>query len=446
MITRDREFYKSFLILCVTLMLEQAVILSVNLADNIMLGNYSEAALSGVAAVNQIQFVLQQIVYGISNGVIVLGCQYFGQGKSEPVKKLSVTGFYTEMVIAFALFAAVTMYPTHALRIFTNDTAVINEGVKYINIIKFTYPVFASTAIMLATLRIMKCVKIALTVSVISLVVNCCVNYVLIFGHFGMPKMGVRGAAVGTLTARIMECIIVFSFIKLKYRKVKIRKYLKSDKLLAKDYYKVCIPIVLTSMMWGVSNAVQTVILGHMDTSAMAAYSISSTLFLLLKAASVGAASAASVLIGQEIGRGGDKIREYSKSLQLIFICIGIVLGISLFMLKNPILRLYNISDKTHSLANAFFTLQSVVIMTMSYQMPVNIGIIRGGGDTKYVMILDFISIWLIVIPISIYAAFGLKASAIAVVCCMNSDQIFKCIPAAIYVNFCNWQKKLTRN
>ncbi len=446
MITKDKEFYKSFLILCITLMLEQAVILSVNLADNIMLGNYSESALSGVAAVNQIQFVLQQIVYGISNGVIVLGCQYFGQGKREPVKKLALTGFYAEMFVAFALFAAVAMYPHYALKIFTNDTDVINEGVKYIDIIKFTYPVFACTAIMLASLRIMQCVKIALVVSVISLCVNCCVNYILIFGNFGMPEMGVRGAAIGTLTARILECIIVFSFIKLKYRRIKIRKYLKPDKTLAKDYFKVCIPIVLSSLMWGVSNAVQTVILGHMDTSAMAAYSISSTLFLLLKVTSVGAASAASVLIGQEIGRGGERIKEYSRSLQLIFICIGVILGISLFTLKNPMLRLYNISDKTRELANAFFTLQSIVIMTMSYQMPVNIGIIRGGGDTKYVMILDFISIWLIVMPLSLYAAFGLKASAAVVVGCLNSDQVFKCIPAAIYVNFCNWQKKLTRN
>ena len=446
MITKDKEFYKSFLILCITLMLEQAVILSVNLADNIMLGNYSESALSGVAAVNQIQFVLQQIVYGISNGVIVLGCQYFGQGKREPVKKLALTGFYAEMFVAFAIFAAVAMYPHYALKIFTNNTDVINEGMKYIDIIKFTYPVFACTAIMLASLRIMQCVKIALAVSVISLCVNCCVNYILIFGNFGMPEMGVRGAAIGTLTARILECIIVFSFIKLKYRRIKIRKYLKPDKTLSKDYFKVCIPIVLSSLMWGVSNAVQTVILGHMDTSAMAAYSISSTLFLLLKVTSVGAASAASVLIGQEIGRGGERIKEYSRSLQLIFICIGVILGISLFTLKNPMLRLYNISDKTRELANAFFTLQSIVIMTMSYQMPVNIGIIRGGGDTKYVMILDFISIWLIVMPLSLYAAFGLKASAAVVVGCLNSDQVFKCIPAAIYVNFCNWQKKLTKN
>ncbi len=446
MLTKDKGFYKNFFVLCITLMLEQAVILSVNLADNVMLGNYSETALSGVAAVNQIQFVLQQIVYGISNGVIVLGCQYFGRRQREPVKKLSIIGFYTEMIVAFALFAAVAAYPNYALKIFTDDTAVINEGVKYINIIKYTYPVFACTAIMLASLRIMQCVKIALTVSVISLCINCSVNYMLIFGHFGMPEMGVRGAAVGTLAARIAECVIVFCFIKLKFRKVKICRYLKPDKTLAKDYYKVCMPIILSSLMWGVSNAVQTVILGHMDTSAMAAYSISSTLFLLLKAASVGAASAASVIIGQEIGRGGARIKEYSKSLQFIFICIGVVLGISLFILKNPILKLYNISDKTRYLASVFFVIQSVVITTMSYQMPVNTGIIRGGGDTKYVMILDFISIWCIVVPLSLYMAFGLRASAIAVVCCLNSDQVFKCIPAAIYVNFCNWQKKLTRN
>lgn len=446
--TRDRAFYRTFLRLCLTLMVEQAVILSVNLADNLMIGSYSETALSGVAAVNQIQFVLQQVVYAASNGLIVLGSQYWGQGRREPIRRLCASGVLLALGLALAFFAAVSLFPVQTLSLFTKDAAIVAEGTAYLNIIRFTYPVFAMTTILLGSMRCVETVKIALRVSCVSLVVNCGINYVLIGGRFGAPELGARGAAIGTLTARVLELVIVLSFVLFRDEKLKLKPadLFRVSGPLTRDYLRVTGPILVTGALWGGFNAIQTMVLGHMTSNAIAAYSISSTIFLLLKVTSVGAATAAAILIGKDVGTGAmERLKTDTRTLQVIFLGIGLVLGTALFLLRLVLLPLYEIGPETRELANLFLIIQSVVICTMSYQMPVNTGIIRGGGDTKFVMYLDLVSIWGIVLPLSLLAAFVLHWHPAAVVLCLNADQIFKCVPAAIRVNGYRWVKKLTQ-
>lgn len=449
MFTKDRNFYRSFAVLCLTLMLEQAVILSVNLADNIMLGRYSESALSGVAAVNQIQFVLQQIVFGVSSGMIVLGSQYWGQKRTGEIRMLSSIAMRAALGVAIALFIAVSLFPEQTLRLFTRDTAIVAEGVAYLKIIRFTYLFFAASSILLGTMRVVESVQIALRVSLLSLVLNCSINYVLIYGRFGAPEMGVRGAAIGTLTARIVELFVFAWYVFVRDRRVSMQPsdFLSADREMARDFFRVASPVILTQTLWGLANALQTVILGHMSDVAIAAQSISSNVFLLLKVASVGASSAAAILIGKAIGEGKDLsvLKEYTRTLQALFVAIGLVLGAALMIIRVPLLRVYNISDETRALANAYMIIQSVVLVTMSYQMPTNGGIIRGGGDTRFVMILDLISIWGIVLPFSCLAAFVWRLSPIAVIMLLNSDQVFKCVPAFIRVNSYKWIKRLTR-
>ena len=449
MFTKDRNFYRSFAVLCLTLMLEQAVILSVNLADNIMLGRYSESALSGVAAVNQIQFVLQQIVFGVSSGMIVLGSQYWGQKRTGEIRMLSSIAMRAALGVAIALFIAVSLFPEQTLRLFTRDAAIVAEGVAYLKIIRFTYLFFAASSILLGTMRVVESVQIALRVSLLSLVLNCSINYVLIYGRFGAPEMGVRGAAIGTLTARIVELFVFAWYVFVRDRRVSMQPsdFLSADREMARDFFRVASPVILTQTLWGLANALQTVILGHMSGVAIAAQSISSNVFLLLKVASVGASSAAAILIGKAIGEGKDLsvLKEYTRTLQALFVAIGLVLGAALMIIRVPLLRVYNISDETRALANAYMIIQSVVLVTMSYQMPTNGGIIRGGGDTRFVMILDLISIWGIVLPFSCLAAFVWRLSPIAVIMLLNSDQVFKCVPAFIRVNSYKWIKRLTR-
>ena len=212
-LVHDRAFYKTFAALAGTLILEQAVVLSVNLADNVMLGGYSETALSGVAAVNQIQFILQQLVFGISNGMVVLASQYWGQKKAESVRRLMAVAFWAALAITALLFVLVSLFPHGAVGIFTNDEAIVRQGMDYLAIVRFSYLFFAVTTILLGGMRVVEKVNIALYVSIVALFLNCSINYTLINGRFGFPEMGVRGAAIGTLTARIVECLIVAFYV-----------------------------------------------------------------------------------------------------------------------------------------------------------------------------------------------------------------------------------------
>lgn len=328
------------------------------------------------------------------------------------------------------------------------EKAIINEGVRYLSVIRFTYLFFAMTQILLAVLRSVEMVKIAFYLSIVTFCVNCGINFVLIYGRFGAPELGVTGAAIGTLAARIIEFLLLVFYItaKEKHLNLNITTFLKTDRVLRKDYIKITAPMVLVNGLWGVNTALQTVILGHMTAAAIAANSVASTIFLMVKSMAVGATSAASILIGKIIGEGDlSRVRQYAGTMQKMFVLIGIASGIILFSIRVPILELYDLAPATKEMANTFLLILSVVIVGMSYQMPTNNGIIRGGGSALFVVKMDLISIWCIVLPLSFIMAFVIKASPAVVVCCLNADQIFKCIPAFVKSNYGKWIRELTR-
>ena len=444
----DTSFYRKFLTIYVALVLQNVVTLSVNLADNMMLGSYSETALSGVAAVNQIQFIYQQLLMALGDGLVIFCSQYWGKRQTEPMKKISATAMHAGLLIAILLFALVSIFPRQAVGIFTTEESIIREGVSYLSIIRFTYLFFAVTQILLATLRSVEVVKIAFYLSVMTFFVNCGINYVLIYGHFGAPEMGAAGAAIGTLAARMTELVVLIIYIikKEKQLHLSIRSYLQHDRVLSGDYFRVTAPMLVVQGLWGVNTALQTVILGHMTAAAIAANSVASTIFMMVKSMAVGAASTAAIIIGNTIGTGDIAlVKKYSGRLQRIFVVIGLVSGLLLFLIRVPILQLYDLSASTKEMANTFLIILSVVVIGMSYQMPTNNGIIRGGGNAMFVVKMDLISIWGIVIPLSFVMAFVVKASPAVVVCCLNADQIFKCIPAFLESHYGNWIRKLTR-
>lgn len=436
----------NFYSIYIPLVLQNVVTLSVNLADNIMLGAYSETALAGVAAVNQIQFVYQQLITALGDGLVIFGSQYWGNGQIQPIKKISASAMQGALIFAAVLFALVSLFPQQAVGIFTTDSMIIREGRAYLEIIRFTYLFFAVTQLLLAGVRSTETVKIAFGLSILTFFVNCGINYLLIFGNFGAPKLGVQGAAIGTLLARITECAVLIFYLYKKEQKLKIRfrDFLQFDKKLSKEYYKLTLPMLVVQGLWGLNTALQTVILGHMTAAAIAANSAASTLFLMVKSAAVGAASSASVIIGKAIGTGDmAKVHEYARKLQKRFVVIGLLSGVLLYFLRIPVLSLYDLSPETMEMANTFLIILSVICVGMSYQMPTNNGIIRGGGNALFVVKMDLISIWAIVLPLSFVMAFVVKASPAVVVCCLNADQIFKCVPAYLKSHYGKWIRKL---
>ena len=446
---KDRAFYVNFFKIYSALVLQNVITLSVNLADNLMLGAYSETSLAGVAAVNQIQFIYQQLLMALGDGLVIFCSQYWGKKQVGPMKKIAASAMHAALAVGVLLFVLVSLFPYRAVGMFTTDQGIIGEGVKYLGIIRFTYLFFAVTQLLLAALRSVEVVRIAMCLSAVTFFVNCGINYVLIYGRFGAPELGARGAAIGTLIARIIECTVLIVFVVKKEKRLnlKLKDYLQFDRVLCRDYFKITAPMLVVQGLWGLNTALQTVILGHMTAAAIAANSVASTLFMMVKSMAVGAASTASIIIGKTIGMGDIKVvKQYSIRLQKLFLGIGIVSGIILFFIRIPILNLYELSASTKEMANTFLLILSVVIVGMSYQMPTNNGIIRGGGNAMFVVKMDLVSIWMIVIPLSFIMAFVVKASPAVVVCCLNADQIFKCVPAFLESHYGNWIRKLTRD
>ena len=445
--TKDKSFYKSFFALFIMIAMQNLIAYSVNMADNIMLGAYSQNALSGAATVNQIFFVVQQLSMAIGEALVTISSQYWGKKELGPVKNLTLIATFTAFLFGAFMLLCTTLFDKEILSFFTTDAGILAEGIKYLEIIKFTFVLFAVTHILIASLRSVETVKISFYISVSSLFINCIINYVLIYGKLGFPEMGIRGAAIGTLISRISELLIVLWYLKFKDKKIKLfESGFTYKKELKNDYFKMLSPIFISQILWCVSVPVQTAVLGHISSDAIAANSVATTFYQYLKVLVVAMSSASAVMIGTAIGKGEmDRIKSDSRSLSVMDIALGLVLGGILFALRKPLLSFYNLSDSALLLSDQLIVVMSVVMVGMSYQMPVSSGIIRGGGDAKFTLYMNLISVWFIVFPLSLLAAFYFKWPVPVVVLCLQSDQIFKGMPTFLRFRTYKWIKKLTR-
>ena len=443
-----KSLYRLFFPLLVVIALQQLVALMVNLVDNLMLGSYSELSLSGAALVNQLQFMLQQVVAGVGAGVAVLGAQYWGKREVDPIRRIIAIGLKFSLAAGVLFFAVTTLWPHSVLRLLTDDEAVIAEGVRYLAVMSWTYIVYSISAVLMYSLQSVETAFIGTIMSGSTILINAALNYCLIFGHFGFPELGVTGAAIATLTSRVVELLIITVYI-LKVDKklrMKIRHFFTLDRTLLADYFRVAIPVVLSGALWGVAQTAQTAILGHISKSVIAANSIASVVFQIFAVFGMACANAASVTIGKTIGSGRmDLVRPYSRSLQRIFLAIGLVSGALLFLFKDVIVDLYNVTEETRRLAVSFLTVLSVTTVGTCYEYPVESGIIGGGGDTKYAAICDNTFMWLFTIPSAMLSAFVFKFPPVVTFIFLKADQILKCIPNAIKCNRYRWMRDLTR-
>lgn len=308
LIVKDKNFYKSFFSLTSVLALQNLIVFSVNMADSIMLGRFSEQALAGVALVNQIQFLLQMLIVGVADGALVFGSRAWGSKDMDTVRKITSISVKCALVVAFVLGITAYLLPNQILRLLSDEIAIVNSGAEYLKIICYSYPMFAITTTLLIALRSVEKAKIGFYVSLSTLVTNIFLNYAMIFGEFGFKPMGTKGAAYATLISRALEMIFVvlYVFLSDKTINLKLKDILSTDISLFKAYLKKGVPVFLSNGIWGVAMAAQTSILGHMGQSSITANSIASTLFQILSVVAYGSANASSVLISKLIGEKKD--------------------------------------------------------------------------------------------------------------------------------------------
>lgn len=447
--SKNRNFYRRLFSILLTVSLQNVIAYSVNMADNLMLGSYSQVTLSGAATVNQIFFMVQQLSVGICDSLVIIGSQYWGRKNVSALRKVGGCGLKLAFGGGALIFALCAVFPAQLMAIFTTDADIAAEGMAYMAIIKYTFILFLVTQALLATLRCADVVRIAFIVSCVSLVVNVGINYCLIFGKLGMPEMGIRGAAVGTLIARCVELAIVVVYILKKDRMVRLfsENPLKKDPGISHDFSVLATQILVQELFWAVSIPLQSAILGHLSSDAIAANSIATTFYQYLKVVVRAMASASAVMIGSAIGRGNiDEVKAEGRTLSVIDLMIGAILGMVLFLLHRPLLSMYALSDSAYVMADQLLVLMAFLMVTMGYMMPVMNGILRGGGDAKFTLYVNMIGTWAVVVPLSFMSAFWWKLPVVWVVFFSQSDQVFKA-PIAFF-RFCTykWIRKLTRD
>lgn len=447
----DKTFYRTFAILTLSLALQNLLTYSVNLADNIMLGRFSQDALSGASLCNQLQFFLQMLVQGVGEGVVVLGARYWGKKDLKPIPDIIGAGLRFGVSIAAVLFVLALLFPTQIIRLMTNDPVIMEQAVQYLQIICFTYVIFALTNMLTASLRSIGIVKIGYIISASTLCINICLNYVLIYGHFGAPALGVRGAAIATLVSRTVELLIVIWFLKFREHTLRLnwRKLLFIDTSYIKDYIHVSLPMLVTQTMWGASSIIQTAILGNMENAAMVvpANSISVLVFQILSVVGYGAASAAAIMTGRTLGEGHkERIDQTAFTFQLMFCIIGVFTGLIILLSRGPVLQIYNtLSPEAAELTRQFITVLAITSVGTCYQMAADCGILRAGGDTKFAMWNNIVFVWLICLPCAALSAFVFHFSPVVVFFCLKMEQLGKCPVIFLRVRSKKWIKQITR-
>lgn len=447
----DKTFYRTFAILTLSLALQNLLTYSVNLADNIMLGRFSQDALSGASLCNQLQFFLQMLVQGVGEGVVVLGARYWGKKDLKPIPDIIGAGLRFGVSIAAVLFVLAVLFPTQIIRLMTNDPVIMEQAVQYLQIICFTYVIFALTNMLTASLRSIGIVKIGYIISASTLCINICLNYILIYGHFGAPALGVRGAAIATLVSRTVELLIVIWFLKFREHTLRLnwRKLLFIDTSYIRDYIHVSLPMLVTQTMWGASSIIQTAILGNMENAAMVvpANSISVLVFQILSVVGYGAASAAAIMTGRTLGEGHkERIDQTAFTFQIMFCIIGVFTGLIILLSRGPVLQIYNtLSPEAAELTRQFITVLAITSVGTCYQMAADCGILRAGGDTKFAMWNNIVFVWLICLPCAALSAFVFHFSPVVVFFCLKMEQLGKCPVIFLRVRSKKWIKQITR-
>ena len=447
-LTRDHNYYRDLFHLAIPVALQNLITFLVSLADNLMVSKLGDFAVSGVYTGSQIQTLLQLLTNGIGVAVTILGAQYWGKREAGSIRRITGIGMQFSVAVGALLTVICGLFPEAVIRIFVDDPMVIAEGTAYLRILSLSFVFFCATQVLVASMRCVETTHVGMIASASSLVVNICLNYVLIFGKLGFPAMGVRGAAIATVIARVVETLIALLYVLRYDHKLCFRlpELFRGDRALRRDFIRYGVPVVLGDVVWSVNLMANTKILGVYGASVLTAANNANNMNTLAYVAINGLASAVGIITGKTIGAGKTELmKEYARTTQAIFLALGLVVGGLVFACSGPFVAMYQgISAEAAAESLRFVRVLSVTLIGTCYQMPCLFGLVKSGGDISFVFKNDTIFVFLVVLPSAIIAS-KLGAAPWVVFACLKCDQILKCLVAVIKVNRYNWMKNLTR-
>ena len=423
------SFRKTVFAFLLPMAIQNLINFAISSTDVIMLGRYSEVALSASSLASQIQFILILLFFGIGSGATVLTAQYWGKKDTKTIEKILAIGIKIAFGLSLFFFIFAFFFSRNAMSLFTNDETTILEGIKYLKIVSFSYLTTSISIVYLVTMRSVERVGVSTVAYATSFVTNFIINYLLIFGSFGFAKMGVKGAAIGTLVARLVELGIVFYYNSKNHHFVSIKwKYIKSlDPILKKDFIKYSAPTMMNELLWAGGTAAGIAILGRLGNSIVAANSITSVVRQLAMVFAFGLANTAAIMVGKEIGKKDFNTAEiYAKKL-LLYSFLSSLLGVAFLLIIKPfIIKKFALNGEVEDYLNLTLNILFYYIPLQSISVVLIVGVFRAGGDTKFALVADVFPLWFGSVLISAFAAFYLNLPPKLVYILIMSDEIIK--------------------
>lgn len=449
------NFISSLFTIALPIILQNFLSSFVNMLDTVMVGQLGSADIAAVGLGNQIFFVMNIMMFGISSGGSIFISQYWGKKDFDGIHRTMGIMLCFSFIISLLFFFAGTFFPENCLQIYSKDETVIKAGAEYLKAVAPSYLFHGIGFVFAHSCRSTEHVKLPMIATGISVCVNCFLNFVLIFGiNIGgvniLPAMGIVGAAIATVIARIVEiCILIIVPYAKKYEIATVLKkyFVLNQKEFFAKYLKIALPVLLNESLWGIGISLQSSIYGHAGTDIVVASNISGTISNLIWTFFIGCGNAAAIMIGKKIGEGlYEESKKLAKKLTLFMTLAAVVLSFLLIPLAFCIQFFFKIDDNVVFMARVFLFITTALYPLWAINMVMAVGVCRSGGDTIYALFMDVGFMWIVSLPLGFFAVNLRHLPFWAVFLCVHSEDFFKTIMGLLRLKSGKWLHDLTKS
>jgi len=430
----NKDFFKSLISTALPIALQQLLTSSLSIVDILMISTLKEKAVASVSISNQLFFIFTLLCFAFGSGSSIFISQYWGKKDVINIRRIIILGLSLGLLISF-LFTFIALFiPDIFISLYNKDKDIIIYGSSYLKIVSSSFIFTAFSVIIQSALRTVGQARLILIISICVLSINSFLNYILIFGHFNFPALGVNGAAIATLIARIIEFIFTLYMLfskKLNPFFASLKEYLYFDLSLFKRYTLKIIPLVLNELLWGLGMMMYNNTFSKMSTNIAAAYASYDVLMNMSFTIFMGISHACAIIIGNKIGAGlEEEAFLYAKKYLLMTFATSFILSIIIYFNIDNIISIYKHNYEKETILHLKKFLKAFVFLFTLKALTMNLvlGIFRGGGDTHFFMILEFITLWGIGIPVLIYTGLFLKLDVFWVYILASQEETIKFI------------------
>lgn len=450
-----KGFYRTLLAIAVPIILQNLMQTFINMLDTIMVGRLGAVQIASVGLGNQVFFMLNMVLFGISSGGSIFVAQFWGKKDIAGIQHTLGITLSASVIVSLIFATGALFFPKTIIGLYSNDAVVIAEGARYLRIVGICYPMFAINFAYQIAFRSTEHVRLPMVSTAVSLVLNVVFNLLLIFGfHFNIgsfeivvPAYGVAGAAAATVIARAGELLmtLIYSYVHHFEAAGKLRALFGFSREFIARMFRIGIPVLINETLWGLGITIQNSIYAHAGTDAIAAFNITNTVNQLTWVFFIGVGNAAAVIIGKKIGSGEEnEARAYAGRFSWFTPLMGVFFGALLFPLSRLLPYIFNVEPYIIGISQSMLYVLMCMYPFHAFNMLLIVGICRSGGDTIFAAFNDNGWMWVVAIPLGVVAAFVWHAAPWVIFACLESEQIFKTLLGIWRIRSGKWLRNVT--